>query len=145
MSIFAKPISPMVKRRGVAMLDYSALSFGIGMLFWMVAKWKDAAIMDPKMYGEVATGIPAEWWAGAIMAFSSLTIVGIIINGHWKWSPVLRFIGMFFGFVVYSTFAWSAWGAMDAFTLICAPAAALFLWYTILCAVDMAWMSGRLK
>jgi hypothetical protein len=143
--MFAKPVSPMVKKHGIAMRDFSALSFGIGVLFWVVAKWEDSAIMDPEMYGEVATGIPAEWWAGAIMGFAALTIAGIMINGHWRWSPILRFVGMFFGFVTYSTFAWSAWGAMDAFTLICAPAAVSFGRYAWLCGIDMAGMSRRLR
>jgi hypothetical protein len=87
--------------RPIAMLYQWGL-FAIGALFWLDETLRGGGF-DPSVYGELAYSIPAEMWAIAMMAASSLCIIGLM-------KPVARhhvFLGgaihcAFFAILVYS-------------------------------------------
>jgi hypothetical protein len=73
------------------------------------------------VYGEWVTAYPAEWWALLIFAASTVYLFGIVINGHWRWSPVLRVAGAAAHVTTMAAFVRGASGAVygDFFVLIC--------------------------
>lgn len=64
-----------------------------GFLFFIASSvWPEA--MPEDVYGSMAYDIDAETWSLGFMAASGLLIYGVLINGRWRWSPVLRIAGL---------------------------------------------------
>lgn len=51
---------------------------------------------------------PAEYWAGSLVLASTVYLLGILINGRWRWSPLLRLIGAAWHSATLVAFAWGA-------------------------------------
>lgn len=76
--------------------------FTIGALFWLDETLRGGGF-NPDVYGELAYSIPAEMWAIAMMAGSSLCIIGLIkpiARRHIKWGGLIN--AAFFAILVYS-------------------------------------------
>ena len=85
-------MTPMRDRRD--QLSFAARIFLCGLLFYIWASMMPGA-MAPEVYGQVAFDIEAETWALGYMSASGLIMYGVIINGRWRWSPILRLLGLF--------------------------------------------------
>jgi hypothetical protein len=67
--------------------------FALSLAFWLWAVLSDRQVMSAQVYGEWVTQVHAEIWAASIMVASVLYLLGIYINGNWRWSPILRVVG----------------------------------------------------
>jgi hypothetical protein len=89
----APPVAPMLRRYRSLQLGWCLPFLAISSLFWAGAHFSDEPMMPAEVYGEWVVSSPAEWWALSIMAGCASWLVGILINGDWRWSPFLRLIG----------------------------------------------------
>ncbi|MDZ7906411.1 MAG: hypothetical protein U5N55_11995 [Cypionkella sp.] len=128
------PVSLKLKAHGDSQLVVSYAFLGLALLFWIAARANDDPIMPAIVYGEFVTSLPAEVWAAALMIASTIHILGIVINGEWRWSPVLRFIGATAHCATLSLFTLTSFAAPygDFFALGCGVFAlvyAVFMWW----------------
>lgn len=139
MSLFLPPWSRNLRKHGDSQIVLQCAMFTIAALFHIVATVADAQSMPTEVYGEWITQYPAEWWAQSIMLASTLYIIGIIVNGNWRWSPVLRLIGAAGHVIILSAFVIGAKDATfgDFFVLICLVMAGMH-------TVFMCWNIGDL-
>jgi hypothetical protein len=120
-TVFLPPWSQNLRKHGDSQMVMQWCTLSLSILFHLVATLQNGQVMPAEVYGYWITHYPAEWWARAIMAASTLYIVGILINGNWRWSPALRVIGAAGHVIIMSAFVIGAWGATfgDFFVLIC--------------------------
>lgn len=145
MTIFLPPWSKNLRKHGDSQLVMQLCTFALSVLFYLSAVTQEGAIMPAEVYGEWVTRYPAEWWALLIMGASTVYLVGIVINGHWRWSPLFRTVGAGVHVTVMAAFVRGAFGATygDFFVLIClvmGAAHAVFLAWNI---TDLARAFGR--
>lgn len=119
--MFLPPWSRNLRKHGDSQLLFQWCTLGLSILFYLQAELSEGQVMPPEVYGEWITHYPAEWWAALIMIASTVYIVGIFINGHWRWSPVLRVIGSGAHVTIMAAFVRGALDATygDFFVLIC--------------------------
>lgn len=67
-------------------LSWMLLTRGLACLMPQVA-------MSPALYGDFLEIMPESAWGALYFISGSLILAGIIINGRWRRSPVLRMIG----------------------------------------------------
>ena len=117
----------------------------LSIMFFAGAKLRDKPVMPAEVYGAWVTEFPAEWWAQAVMAASTIYLVGIFINGHWRWSPVLRVLGCVLHVIVMSAFVRGASDAIygDFFVMICAVIGGAHMWFLAWNLGDLARAMGR--
>jgi len=120
-SVFLPPWSQNLRRHGDSQLVMQWCTLGLSVLFYLRAVLSEGQVMPAEVYGAWVTDYPAEWWAMLIMGASTIYIVGIVINGYWRWSPVFRVIGSGLHVTVMAAFVVGAFGAAygDFFVLIC--------------------------
>lgn len=134
-------VSPNLRRHGdsqeVLQWAFLVLAFG----FWAAAKAQDDPIMPAAVYGEWVVSIDAEIWAGSIMLAAGLFLLGIIINGRWKWSPALRLAGATWHVVTLGVFSISAASAQygDFMTLAAGVFCGVHAWFAALNICDLRW------
>jgi hypothetical protein len=143
--VFLPPWSANLRKHGDSQLVMQWCTLGLSALFYGRAVASDGQVMPAEVYGEWVTHYPAEWWALLIMGASTVYIVGILINGHWRWSPVFRVIGAGAHVTVMAAFVVGAIGATygDFFVLICLVMGlqhAVFLAWNL---IDMSRAIGR--
>ena len=112
--------------------------FWAGAWFW-VAGSVGMGAMPASIYGADVAAVPVTAWAGSILAASTIYHLGILINGHWRWSAALRLFGAMFHVAVFAAFLASAITA-DAGVLICSFGSGflgLNLWFTWLNLIDV--------
>jgi hypothetical protein len=144
-TVFLPPWSKNLRKHGDSQTVLQMCLFGLSLLFALAAIMQDDAIMPSEVYGEWVTQYPAEWWAFLIMGASIVYLIGIVINGHWRWSPVFRTAGAAAHVTVFAAFVKGAYGAIygDFFVLICLVIGichAVFLAWNI---ADLARAFGR--
>lgn len=85
--------SPNLRRHGDSQEVIQWGFLGIAAAFWTASVLKSGPVMKPETYGTLIVQWPTQFWAGSLMLASGLFLLGIIINGRWKWSPFLRLAG----------------------------------------------------
>lgn len=110
--MLSPPSSYNLRKHGDSQTVMQEAFLLLAILFFVAAKLKDTPVMPAAVYGEWVVSIDAEAWAVSIMLASVVYIVGIVVNGNWRWSPALRLIG-----AVWHVFT------LGAFTIGCSPAA----------------------
>jgi len=75
-------------------LSFAIRVFLCGLLFYIWSSMLPGA-MAPEVYGQAAFDIEAETWSIGFMSAAGLILYGVIINGRWRWSPILRLLGFF--------------------------------------------------
>lgn len=145
MTLLLPPWSRNLRRHGDSQLVMQWCTLGLSALFYLRSVMSENQVMPAEVYGEWATRWPAEWWALLIMGASTIYIVGIFINGQWRWSPVFRVIGSAAHVTIMAAFVRGAFGATygDFFVLICLVMGiqhAVFLAWNI---TDLARAIGR--
>jgi hypothetical protein len=103
------PLSSNLKRHGDSQEVISWWLLLMASLFWAMARLTDRPIMEPDDYGHWVTQFPAEYWAWSLMVASTVFLLGVIINGNWRWSPLLRLIGAGWHLITLVTFSAGAW------------------------------------
>ncbi|MDH5796941.1 MAG: hypothetical protein OEZ19_00110 [Paracoccaceae bacterium] len=128
-----------LRRHGNAQETVSWAFFATSMIFWIVAVTRDEPIMPIANYGDAVVQYPAEWWAGSIMLATSAHLLGIIINGRWRWSPALRFCGSLWQVGTLFAFVFGAMTAeYDFFAIPCGVFAVVYVWFLGWNTVDLA-------
>lgn len=97
-------------------LSWAMPIFACAVLFWAGAA-VDLATMEPNVFGPISTMVDVEAWVGMQMAGSALFAMGVMINGRWRWSPVLRWIAATALAVEFGTFTYSAALAPQGFAV----------------------------
>lgn len=87
------PASLNLRRHGDSQTVFQWAFLVMAIAFYLAAKAKETPVMPAEVYGDWVTSFQAETWAISLMLASTIYLCGIIINGSWKWSPVLRLIG----------------------------------------------------
>lgn len=82
-------IKPM-RSRQVQWVVASSQAIIAGLL--LIGELSGITTMSPSVYGNLAYQVEAETWAWAFMITSMIYMLGIHINGRWKWSPSLRLV-----------------------------------------------------
>ncbi|MEN9924731.1 MAG: hypothetical protein RL268_857 [Pseudomonadota bacterium] len=67
--------------------------------------------VTPETHGPLVYAIPAEAWAGALIAGASSCLLGIARNGHWPHSALLVLTGSLWLAGIYLFFVIAAWSA----------------------------------
>lgn len=115
--------------------------------FWTAGRLLDDEVMDTATYGDFITRWPAEMWAGAIEAGLAVGGVGMIINGSWRWSPVLRLVGAIWNVTILVAMIISAWHAANGLALVLWGTIAIGMWLCLLfwglCDVVLAVRGAR--
>lgn len=73
-------------------LNFAVRIFLCGLLFYVWSVMMPNA-MPVDVYGKTAFDIQTSVWALGFMSAASLVLYGVIINGRWRWSPLLRLTG----------------------------------------------------
>lgn len=115
------PSSLNLRRHGDSQTVLQGAFLLLSILFFIAAKLKDSPLMPAEVYGEWVVSIPAEAWAISIMLASVIYILGIIVNGNWRWSPLLRLIGAGWQILTLGAFTIGSGAAAygDSFALGC--------------------------
>lgn len=95
--------------------------------------------MPAEVYGEWVTSFKAETWAISLMLASFVYLLGIIINGSWKWSPALRLTGAGWHTITLGLFTVGSSAAPygDPFALATAIFACVHAWFCWLNIMDL--------
>ena len=91
--IISPPSSQNLRKHGDSQAVVQGAFLLLAILFFIAAKLKDRPVMPAEVYGDWVVSIDAEAWAASIMLASVVYIVGIVVNGNWRWSPALRVVG----------------------------------------------------
>lgn len=75
-------------------MSFAIRVFLCGVLFYLWSAMRPDA-MSAEVYGQIAIDIADHVWALGYMSASGLVLYGVVINGRWKWSPILRLLGFF--------------------------------------------------
>ena len=79
-------------------------------LFWAGSLMSPNA-MGPSIYGEIAFSFEIEAWVSGFILGAALLAYGVTINGAWRFSPLLRIVGLSILLALFSALAWSAFQA----------------------------------
>lgn len=116
-------------------MAFSALALFYGFAFFgaAIAGWN---AMIPDQFGELAVSGEVEAWAGLQLCSAMLLALGLLINGRWRWSPLLRMIGAGFITLICGLLAYSASTASEgvAFFVYCSgfcAHGALVTWWNL--------------
>jgi len=111
----------------------------VALAFCFAAAVMDGPVMDPEIYGPMVTSIKAEWWSWPILAHCVVYILGIKINGNWRWSPALRAYGALFHMITLSFLALGSFTTkhLDPFAVQTAMAAVCCGWFFCLNVADL--------
>lgn len=133
------PASLNLRRHGDSQSKTQIAFLVIAIGFWIGAKLKDSPVMPAAVYGEWVVSFPAEWWAASIMLASAIYLSGILINGAWRWSPLLRLSGALWHIVTLTAFVIGASSAEygDFLTISCGVFAVKHGWFAWLNAGDL--------
>lgn len=134
------PVSPNLKRHGDSQQVVQFAFLAIAILFWIAAVLSDGDVMRAETYGEWVVQFPAEYWAGSLVAASTLYLLGVIINGNWPvGSPVLRLIGAGWHTVTLSAFAIGAFTAANGYFVMISSGvfAIVHAWFAALNVCDL--------
>lgn len=96
--------------------------------------------MTAETHGPLVYAIPAEAWAGALIAGASVSMIGLAKNGLWRHSALFVLIGSFWLFGIYAFFVVASWPAIGG-ALVFSHALALSIAYFAICRV--AWRDVR--
>lgn len=134
--MISAPKSPNLRLHGDSQLVVQVGMFALGVAFWVAGTVMDRPVMDELAYGDVITRYHAEWWAVSILVASTVYLLGIIINGDWRHSPLLRIAGATWHVLTLSAFAWGGWHApsgmhLAIFTTDLVAVHLLFLWWNV--------------
>ena len=99
---------PKYSRYRSAQVMYAVLCLYYGLAF-MLAGLAGMTAMEPDDYGTLAVSYEIEAMAGVQLFAATLLMMGIILNGRWKWSPAVRMgsalcLAGLCGFLSYSAF-----------------------------------------
>lgn len=86
-------LSPNLRTHGDSQEVIQWAFLGIAAAFWAATLIRSEPVMKPETYGQMVVQFPTQFWAGSLMLASGIFLLGIIINGRWKWSPLLRLTG----------------------------------------------------
>lgn len=103
----------------------------LGLFYCIAAATNSDPVMDAAVYGNIVTSVQAEWWSYPTLVFPLIYIIGIEVNGNWRWSPAVRMLGAAgsaglcaaFSFLAYTPGPWSP------FVLITGGWSILNLWF----------------
>lgn len=70
--------------------------------------------MSERVYAPLVALMPGEHWGGLLVACGIAQIGGVIINGRWRKSPMLRCIVLLISLIVYTVIAMSFAEAADS-------------------------------
>ena len=87
-------------RHREAQLEWASLFLFVACLFWVSAQTGDFA-MSPEVYGPVVIAVPAELWSSVLLFANATHLMGLYINGRWRWSPFVRVLAL----LTHSTFS----------------------------------------
>lgn len=126
-----KTPSTNLRRYGQYQLGLSFLLGVAGAIYCAAAALKSGPIMDPAIYGDLVTSVPAEAWSWPITLASCVYLLGIWINGNWRWSPFLRLAGALVHAVSLTLFAIMAYRlpTVDPFVVTAALCGAANIWF----------------
>lgn len=136
-------ISPNLRRHGDSQEVIQWAFLAIAAAFWFAAIARHGPVMRPETYGELIVSLPTKFWAGSLMLASALYLLGIIINGRWRWSPALRLGGSLWHSMTLTAFAIGGLTAPYGENLAVSAGvfAGVHVWFTALNARDLrtAW------
>jgi hypothetical protein len=127
MKLSFAPWSQNLRKHGDSQTQVQIAFLLMGIAFWVMAKSTDEPIMSSRAYGDLIGSYPAELWAASVMLASAVYLAGIIINGIWRGSAILRLIGALWHVITLSLFAWGGFHAPEGKHLFAWSAVALFL------------------
>ena len=135
----APPWSKNLRRHGDSQYVVQWMMLAISIMFWIAAVVTSVPVMEADTYGVWVTSFPAEVWAGSIMLASFVYLLGIIINGEWRWSTVLRCIGAVWHVLTLAAFCLEAWGTAHGNPVVMMSTGALgvHVWFAALNMGDL--------
>lgn len=141
---FQPSISRGLQKHGDSQQVVQLMMLGIAIMFWIAAKLRDTPVMRADTYGVWVTSFDAEVWAASIMVASFVFLMGIIINGEWRWSPALRLAGAVWHVLTLTAFCVGAFGTAngDPVVMMSAGALGVHLWFVAVNAGDLRRAAG---
>jgi hypothetical protein len=135
----APPWSQNLRRHGDSQFVFQWMMLAISMMFWAAATMTDAPVMEADTYGVWVTSFRAEVWAASIMLASFVFLLGILINGEWRWSTALRLIGALWHVLTLGAFCAGAWGSAhgNPVVMMCLGALGVHVWFAALNLGDL--------
>lgn len=132
--------SKNLREHGQAQLIIQLFHGCFAAIYCAAAAIMDGPIMDPAIYGDVVTSVPAEYWSWPILIVCMIYILGILINGNWRWSPALRLFSAVAQTLQIGSFGLLAFrpDSLDPFVVGCAVLAAFNIWCIFLNLGDAA-------
>ena len=133
------PVSLGLRHHGDSQFVMQCMMLAIAVMFWIAAKAMSGPVMSADTYGVWVTSLPAEWWAASIMAAAFVFLMGVIINGEWRWSSALRLAGAVWHVVTLGAFCIGAFGTAHGapVVMMCMGALGVHLWFAWLNLGDL--------
>ena len=135
----APPWSQNLRKHGNSQFVFQWMMLAIAIMFWAAARLTETPVMEADTYGEWVTSFRAEIWAGSIMLASFIFLLGIFINGEWRWSTALRFAGALWHVLTLGVFCVGAWGTAhgNPVVMMCLGALGVHAWFLALNIGDL--------
>jgi len=132
--------SKNVRRYGQYQLGASAIVGWGAAQFTYIALTNDTIMMSPDSYGSWVTHFQAEWWSIPILLASIMHVMGVKINGCWRWSPLIRLIGCLVNFALFMAFIIGSGHSTlgDPMVAFGSGFAILYVWFIMLNIGDLA-------
>lgn len=94
-----------------AQVAFAVLALFYGAAFLAISGILGMSAVSPADYGETAVSFEIEAMAGMQLSGALLMISGLLINGRWRWSALVRLCGALVVVGLCGLLAWSAGSA----------------------------------
>ena len=116
-----------------------------GLGFLIAGLTMDAEVMPAEIYGSAIARYPAEWWSASVVLACGAFLLGVRINGAWRWSPALRSSGAALHCAILCTLIVTSWGSIGGPVILMFGGTSLLIWTQLLLwsAADLIRAMGR--
>ena len=131
--------SKNLKKFGQQQMSVQIVIFLVAVIYCLAAAIFTTPVMDGSVYGNSVTSVPAEYWSWPLLVGTMIYMLGILLNGNWRWSPTLRTYGSISNTIIPFLFCYLASGvsSLNPSVVATAVVGSFNLWFVTLNIGDL--------
>lgn len=137
--LYSDTPSKNLKKFGQQQMAVQIIMFLVGVIYCFAAALTKGPVMDGSVYGPSVTSVPAEYWSWPLLVGTMIYMIGLLLNGNWRWSSALRTFGSVSNTIIPFLFCYLAAGtsSLNPFVVATAVTGAFNLWFVFLNIGDL--------
>lgn len=130
---YSQTPSKNLRKFGQQQMSVAVMCLCVGLVYSVGAAISDTPVMSGDIYGRV-TSVKAEVWSWPLLLGSMTYITGLLMNGNWRWSSLLRLFGSINNTVLPATFVALSAGIapLNPFVVAASVVGGFNLWFVVL-------------